>query len=138
MAVQLKQPERVRGEPVVGGGIDDLAGALFAEHLIVIFAAHRVCVPDDEHQRIVSRLGLLRGGAELRLSCFRQRPFAGVEIDVGCAFDVILVDIAHAAAQRFGRSGLFGKLLGRADADHVRGLKVTALEADLAGDQAAV
>src|SRR3546814_21170657 len=54
------------------------------------------------------------------------------------AFDIMLVVIAHAAAQRLGCRGLFGKALVGAGMEHRRGPEVLALEIDLARHQTAI
>ncbi|KIT81833.1 hypothetical protein QP71_00115, partial [Staphylococcus aureus] len=50
---------------------------------------------------------------------------------------VVLVDIAHAAAQCLGRRGLLLEALGGAAMDHCRGAQIALLEADLARHQLA-
>src|SRR3546814_7119274 len=61
---------------------------------------------------------------------------ASVEVHVRRVLDIILIDITHAAAQRFCCRSLFRKALVSAVVDHCRGLEILVLKIDLARHQA--
>lgn len=116
--------------------INHATSPLFAKFLVKLLVTRGICISYNQQQRVAHPFGSGSRSAKIVFRLSGQYRLTRVKIHISRALDVILVDLAHAAAQGVRCRCLLVEALGSTVMDHRCGLEISVLKIDPACDQA--